>query len=284
MKKILITGSSGFVGKHLSRKLDQLNIKPFELDIAKGYDLTSLEFKNEEKFDLIIHLASRSYVPHSFQEPKNFYYTNFFSTLNILELARAKNSDVIFFSSYLYGTPLYLPIDEEHPLFPHNPYAQSKLICEKLCEGYYRDFGVKTIILRPFNLYGSGQNMNFLIPAMISQMHSGFMTLDDPRPRRDYLFIDDLISLLIKMIDKEFNGLQVYNIGSGVSYSVYEVATKLSSLFRKDIKISFRDVYRKNEVLETVANIDKVKRDFNWYPRVEINEGLMKVLNTEPEA
>src|ERR1035437_437628 len=184
MKNIAVTGSSGFIGRHLVNTLISNNFNVIELDIDKGFNLLKEEnIQRIPKFDVIVHLAAKSFVPLALKNPWEFYYHNFNITLNVLELARKNNAKVILFSSYLYGEPEYLPIDEIHPLNPHNPYGHSKLICEKLCKGYNKDFKVPIIIFRPFNIYGPGQNNNFLIPSIIEQLKGGEISLKDPRPK-----------------------------------------------------------------------------------------------------
>ena len=91
---------------------------------------------------------------------------------------------MIYLSSYVYGSPDYLPIDEAHPVKAFNPYAQSKVICEQICKGYSRDFKVPVIVFRPFNIYGPGQNEDFLIPKMIRHAKHGRIEIRDARQER----------------------------------------------------------------------------------------------------
>ena len=165
MKSVLITGGSGFIGKNLFESLKRLN---FEVLSIKGKDYTDLTDEKEihklPKFDIIIHLAAFNYVPSSFENPINCYKNNINSTLNILEKTKNDKSSLIFFSSYIYGRPKYLPIDEEHPREALNPYTQSKIICEDLCISYNRDYKIPITIFRPFNIYGPFQKPIFLIP------------------------------------------------------------------------------------------------------------------------
>ena len=192
-KVIAVTGSSGFIGSHLISGLQSAGYNLLEIDIENGFDILDWKKLNKiGKFDIMIHLAAKSFVPDSFKNPKRFFEFNYLSTLNALEISKNHNAKFIYFSSYLYGNPKYLPIDENHPFSPHNPYAQSKLICEKLCEGYYRDFNVPITIFRPFNIYGSGQSGNFVIPSIIDQLNNGMLTLKDPRPKRDYVHVKDI--------------------------------------------------------------------------------------------
>ena len=141
MKKIIaVTGSKGFIGTHLVKVLIKNNFKIIELNKQDGYDVSDISTLSKvNQFDTIVHLSDCTFIPDSFKNPSNFFNNNFLCMLNVLELARQFSANVIFFSSYLYGHPKYFPINEKHPIQPHNPYAQSKLISEKLCEGYPDD-------------------------------------------------------------------------------------------------------------------------------------------------
>ena len=136
------------------------------------------------------------------------------------------------YARLVYGQPHYIPIDEEHPLQPTNPYARSKILGEELCRAYNTDFGVKCIILRPFNIYGVGQGKDFLIPSIIAQLRYGKIELKDPAPKRDFIYILYVIYAYIKA--GEFSGdFDVFNIGYGKSYSVKEITKKIEKVYEK---------------------------------------------------
>ena len=261
--KILVTGYSGFIGSYLTDRLASSNHELILCDLTNGIDIADWEaVKDFRKMDLIIHLANLSFVPASFADPRKFYYVNYLSTLNMLELCRLNNARLIFFSSYTYGTPEYLPIDERHPVKAYNPYAQTKLICESLCEGYHRDFQIPITIFRPFNIYGTGQNPDFLIPTLVNQARTGKITIKDDRPKRDYIHVLDIVRAVLTTINKEITkpGLDVYNLGSGKSYSVKEVIDIIRRIFDKPIEYRCTGETRPNEVMNTVADISKIKR------------------------
>jgi len=205
------------------------------------------------------------------------------STLNMLELCRRENSKIIYVSSYVYGKPHYLPIDEKHPVSSLNPYSRSKVISEQLCIGYNRDFGVPTIIFRPFNIYGPEQNDNFLIPSIQKQIkENGIIKLNDSRPKRDFIHIVDVVAAYCKAIEyildlKNNLDFEIFNLGSGISYSVKEVAELLVSKTGKNIPINFSEDQRKGEVLDTVANITKLSNRLNWEPQIEFKQGIKQL-------
>jgi nucleoside-diphosphate-sugar epimerase len=273
--KIAVTGSSGFVGSHLVKRLKALNHIVFDIDIKKGIDITdSRQLESVEHFDTLFHLAAKSYVPDSYKDPRSFFHLNIIGTLNALELCRLYKAPMIFISSYPYGSPQYLPIDENHPVAAFNPYAQSKLISEQLCQAYNRDFQTPVIIVRPFNLYGPGQNENFLIPSIINQAKSGKIVLKDPDPKRDFLYIDDFIDLLVKLLNVRNTDCQIFNAGSSKSFSVREIAEIVCRLINKNISIEFTNHKRPNEIPDTVADVSKAKKLLGWQPKISAEEGL----------
>lgn len=285
--KILITGARGFIGDFLVNLLD---LKRFKLN--KFLNSSTLNLCNWDlvsktpKSDLIIHLAAKNFVPDSFLNPLDFYNNNISSTLNILEKARKDNSRVIFFSTYVYGIPEYLPVDEKHQSNPLNPYTQSKLICEQLCMAYNRDFGIPITIFRPFNVYGPGQNPSFFIPSIIKQINNDFIYLDDSRPKRDYIYVDDVISAIYKCIINEnlSDSFNVYNLGTGISTSVKDVAELILEVSQSKSKLIFSNKVRKGEVLETKADIKKIKKDLKWNYKISLREGIEKIINKNKVA
>lgn len=278
-KKIVVTGSSGMIGSNLTRKLKEEDAKVIPFSRSEGVDLIKKEnIPAVENVDIIYHLAAIMDVPYSFENPRDVISTNFMTTLNMLEVARENNSLFIYTSSYLYGTPEYLPIDEKHPIAPHNPYSQSKYLCEQLISGYVRDFDLRAIIVRPFNIYGPKSNEYFLIPTIISQLDSKEIKLKNAVPKRDYLYVDDIIDLLIKIGKKMYTNFEVVNAGYGKSYSVRELAEMIIAIANSDANLVFENVTRKGEVLDVVADISKAKNKYHWEPNVDFRTGIEKIL------
>ena len=280
--KILITGHSGFIGSYLQKKLEKTEHELILVDIANGTNICDWQqVKQYEGMDVIVHLANLSFVPASYEQPKKFYETNYLSTLNMLELCRLNNAKMVFFSSYIYGHPQYQPIDENHPTQAFNPYAQTKVICESLCEGYNRDFKVPITIFRPFNIYGTGQNPDFLIPSIIQQAKTGKIVIKDDRPKRDYIHVEDIVDAIITAIETENadKSIQKYNLGSGVSYSVKEIVDMVRGLFDTEIEYICTHEIRPNDVMDTIADISKIQNELHWKPSISILEGLTKMVS-----
>jgi len=280
--KILITGHSGFIGSYLQKKLEKTEHELILVDIANGMNICDWQqVKQYERMDVIVHLANLSFVPASYEQTKKFYETNYLSTLNMLELCRLNNAKMVFFSSYIYGHPQYQPIDENHPTQAFNPYAQTKVICESLCEGYNRDFKVPITIFRPFNIYGTGQNPNFLIPSIIQQAKTGKIVIKDDRPKRDYIHVEDIVDAIITAIETENadKSIQKYNLGSGLSYSVKEIVDMVRGLFDTEIEYICTHEIRPNDVMDTIADISKIQNELHWKPSISILEGLKKMVS-----
>ncbi len=277
--KILITGYTGFIGKYLTNRLKVLNYDLELFDLSNGINICNWnEVKDYKGIDIIIHLANLSFIPASYENPKMFYEVNYLGTLNMLELCRLNNARMIYFSSYMYGHPLYQPIDEKHPIEAYNPYSQTKVICESLCEGYSRDFKVPVTIFRPFNIYGKGQNPNFLIPTIINQAKQGKIVIKDERPKRDYIHVTDIVEAVVLSIQtSNKTELQIFNLGSGKSHSVKELIDTVRNFTKIEIEYLCTNEQRQNEVLDTVADVSKIKSVLNWTPIVSLKEGLIEM-------
>ncbi len=271
--KIAVTGSGGFIGSYLLPALKKEGHEIIELTLEKDFDV--MDWNSMQKipeFEKMIHLAAMSYVPDSFINPYDFYKVNILSTLNVLEVCRQRNAGMIFMSSYVYGAPDYLPIDEKHPIKAFNPYSQSKLSAEQICMGYSRDFNMDVVVLRPFNLYGFGQKDNFLIPTIIKQASSGNIVLKDPEPKRDMLYIEDFIDAVIKSCSVKGNAL--YNVGYGESFTINEMANAVCEAFHKDVKLEFTGEKRTGEVMNTIADISAIHKATGWKPKTSLKEGI----------
>lgn len=279
MNSILVTGSNGFIGKELCKKLISLGffvIKHSSKD-GKVEDSNLIEQYIDVKISQIFHLASKTFVPDSWENPTEFYKTSVIGTNNILELCRKKDIPLTYISSYLYGEPKYFPINEDHPLDPNNPYSHSKYLSEELCRFYSNNYNTKITIVRPFNIYGQGQKDSFLISSIIKQViSSDKIYLKDLSPKRDYIYIDDFIEGLIKTMNLEKN-FSVYNLGSGKSLSVKEIVLIIQKVFNTNKKVISQSISRKNEISNVVADISKAKRELNWKPMYCFEEGIKKI-------
>jgi nucleoside-diphosphate-sugar epimerase len=280
--KIAITGNRGFIGFHLQPILEKEGHEIIEIDLSLNRDITRWDSISDlPDFDILIHLAARIFVPDSYNFPYEFNNTNVTGTLNVLELCRQRNAKIVFISSYLYGNPKYLPIDENHPVSSFNPYAHTKLIGESLCTGYNDYFKVPAVILRPFNTYGPGQNSSFLIPSIVNQAKSGRIVLDDPDPKRDMVYISDLIYAIRQTINYNSSTFEIFNIGSGMSIAVHEIASTIVEMIDRKITVTYTGQKRAGEINDTVSDISKAQKLLKWEPKIAFRNGIKILLKHE---
>jgi nucleoside-diphosphate-sugar epimerase len=275
-KTILITGSSGFIGKHLIKKIPKYNI-PIEKS-GKKIDLRDKEkVLKIKRVNTVIHLAGKT--PYSKRLSNNeIFEHNILGTLNILEYCVSKKVEkLIFVSSYIYGNSKNNPINEKHVVQPHNTYAKSKYLAEELCKAYAKKFGIKVIILRPFNLFGNLQKKGFLISNIVEAIkNNSSILITNKNNKRDYLLIDDFIDVILKMIDFDCE-LEIFNIGSGKSYSFEKIIQLFERKSGKKIKQENR-VSKDNNISKIQADISKITKKTGWYPKYNFEDGVEKIL------
>lgn len=280
---ILITGSRGFIGSALKIKLMDLHFDIIEVNSQNNGINNPKIFEGLLSQDIthVFHLAGKTFIPESWKMPATYYTTNVFGTQNVLEFCRKNKASLTFVSAYIYGNPETLPIREDNAIRPNNPYAQSKYLAEQLCEFYAREFDLKINVIRPFNAYGIGQDKRFLIPSIINQaLHEDSIKLHDLSPKRDYVYLSDLVNALICSM-LFIDNVSVYNIGSGNSISVKNIVDAVQNLLGTDKPTISEGILRKNEVYETVADITRANIELNWYPKYSFSEGLKQILEHE---
>jgi nucleoside-diphosphate-sugar epimerase len=278
MYKILLTGSTGFIGKFLIKQLLKDGNQIIEFKDYKGDISDARVWDNIPKVDIVIHAAALTSVPDSWESSYDFFKTNFLGTICALEYCKKYNSRLIFLSSYLYGNQEILPINEDAELKCSNPYALSKKIAEDTCKFYSESFNISVSVIRPFNIFGPGQNDKFLIPQLINQIIEGKeINVNDLNPKRDYIYIYDLVDLISKVIKKEYSYI-VVNAGSGISYSVNEIISKIQKSLGTNLHVNSSNQYRKSEINETVADITRAYKYFKWIPQWTFDLGINDII------
>jgi len=278
MARILVTGASGFIGKHLVPKLRDNHHDVIEANSRSGDIADEGTWQSFPQVDVVIHLAGRTFVPDSWLDSAGFLKTNFLGTIAALEYCKNNDARLVYLSSYLYGNPEKLPISESAPLYANNPYALSKKLTEEACQFYSDSFGVKITVLRPFNVYGPGQSELFLIPSIIDQTSLGdVIRVKDLEPKRDYVYIDDLVSAIIKAIGLN-QGFSVFNIGTGLSYSVAELIGLIQEIKGSKLTCISSEERRPDEILDCRADIAQATRCLGWKPETDLKSGLRAVI------
>jgi UDP-glucose 4-epimerase len=278
-RTVLVTGGDGFVGSSLVSRLEKegavvttLSKKNGRVDRHYNVDVSKpIPLNYFRDCEVVFHLAGIADPKICERDPYRAFSVNTVGTLNILEACRKSNIEKVVFSSsaHIYGRPLYVPIDEKHPAMPISVYGYSKAAAEHICMSY------GTTILRFFNIYGPNQKGNFLIPTIMSQLEKGEITLRNFSSKRDFVYIDDVVDALILAADLG-NGL--FNIGSGVSHSVKEIALTVCSVAKKQPKL--REIGKNSGIQNLVADIKKAKKMLKWRPKTSLESGLKEVLSS----
>lgn len=306
--KVLVTGSEGFIGSHLTELLVE---KGFEVKAFVRYNfkndwgwLEESKYKNDieiytgdvrdfdsvydamKDVDVVFHLAALIGIPYSYISPLAYIKTNTEGTYNVLESGRKLNLKriIITSTSEIYGTAQYVPIDEKHPYNPQSPYAASKAAADHLALSYYRSFGTPVTIIRPFNTYGPRQSARAVIPTIISQILAGKkqIKLGNLSPTRDLNYVKDIANGFITVGLHENTVGDVYNLGTGQEISIGDLAEKIIELTEKEVEI-IEDTQRirpeKSEVERLLSNAEKAKKTTGWEPKYMLEEGLKETID-----
>ncbi len=305
--KILITGSSGFIGSHLTEYLIQknyhvvaydrynidndfgwLNNSKYKKDIEflfgdiRDYDSV---FNAIKKVNSVIHLAALIGIPYSYVSPLAYIKTNIEGTYNILEAAKNNNiiQTIITSTSEVYGTPQYVPIDEKHPVVGQSPYSASKIAADQIAVSFFKSFDLPVKIIRPFNVYGPRQSYRAVIPTIIHQClsESNYIELGNINPTRDFTYVNDTCNAIEKVFKSDNFIGEISNIGSGKDISINLLSEKINKIVGTDKKIIF-DKNRKrpktSEVDRLVCDFNKVSGFCNWTPNTTLDVGLNKTI------
>jgi len=298
----LVTGAAGFIASHLSRRLLKEGFKVLGIDSFTDFyprwvkekniepllkdkkfqllkdDLNNLNLKKILlKTDYVFHYAAQAGVRSSWAENFSVYSrNNIEATQKLLEASKETHIKKFMFasSSSVYGFCPELPISETSPLYPFSPYGVTKLAAEHLCLLYYKNYGVPSISLRFFTVYGPGQRPDMAFHKFFKTMMEGKKSplYGDGKQTRDFTYIDDIIEASAACLEKGKLG-EVYNIGGGSQKKLEEIFPILESLCQKKIKIK-REERQKGDVLHTLANIEKAQRELGYLPQTSLDDGL----------
>jgi nucleoside-diphosphate-sugar epimerase len=270
---VLVTGASGFLGQRLVDRLRELGRTVLAPGRADGFDIVSddLDLAGAEH---VFHLAARTSVPAAWNDPVGFHLANAHGTMRLLEACRRAGCGMTYVSGFVYGRPEHLPIAESDPPRPNNPYAFSKLMGEEACRFYASAFGVRVNIVRPFNIYGPGQDERFLLPLIIDQVVDpgvAEVVVKDLAPKRDFIHVDDVIAAILLIAGQPAG--TTFNVGSGVSYSVEEIILSAFRAAGLSKPIRSTEEQRPNEIMDVLADTTLL-RAIGWRPAVSFDQGM----------
>lgn len=313
--KILVTGGAGFIGSHMVKRLisdgysvvvyDNLMYghkealpKNCEFILADLSDEDKLEEVIEEGFfDAVMHFAAFISMGESMENPKIYFRNNVFNTLNLLDIMNKFQVKKFIFSSSagVYGNPEKLPIPEDHPCNPTNPYGEGKLMVEKILKWYDISYGLRYVSLRYFNAAGASLDSKngeahdpetHIIPNAIKvalgknqyfELYGNDYPTKDGTCIRDYIHVLDLVDAHVKALDYLVNNGKstAFNVGTGHGFSNREVLEMIKKVSGVDFKIE-ENTRRPGDANELVADPRKIKKELNWEPQYSDLETIVK--------
>ena len=275
MKNILITGADGLIGTYLTKRLDkEKNFKINKIDRSFGDIAQEKTWKNFPVCDVVIHLAAKILISESREDPNKFLDTNVNSTVLALDYCKKNKSKLIFLSSYLYDSDKASHIGNDKIKEPKNAYILSKKISEEKCKFYFENYGVRTLILKPSNVYGAGQNKNFLIPSILKQIESSnVINVNNLKTKRDFIYVKDLSEAIFKTISLE-RKFETITIGNGKSYSVKKVIEIVQKIKGTNLEVKSKEKIHKDEVQDIFVDNSKAKKLINWVSKWSLEKGI----------
>lgn len=304
-KQVVVTGADGFIGSHLT-----------ELLLANGYKVRALANYNSsgswgwlehvpanpdleilmgdvrdpgfckslcKGAEIVFHLAALIAIPYSYVVPDSYIDTNVKGTLNMLQAVRDCGVERILITSTseVYGTALYVPIDEKHPRQPQSPYSASKIGADAIAMSFYNSFDTPVVIVRPFNTYGPRQSARAIIPTIITQIASGerVIKVGDLTPTRDFNYVGDTVRGYLALAEAPAKSVvgKEFNICTGREVSMATALQTIADIMKADITWE-TDPQRlrpsKSEVFRLLGDNTRIKTLTGWSPKWNLEEGL----------
>jgi NAD dependent epimerase/dehydratase len=315
-RRVLITGAGGFIGSHLAEAMVHLGADVTavvrytgrsgwgNLDLLMSETRAALHvvagnvedahfvMRIAEGQHVVFHLAALIAIPYSYLAPTSYVRTNVEGTLNVLEAVRFHRIGRLVHTSTseVYGTALYTPIDEKHPLQGQSPYSASKIGADKLVESYYKSFGLPVVTLRPFNTYGPRQSARAVIPTIISQaLSQAQIRLGSLTPVRDFNYVQDTVSAFVAVAGCDEAIGSTLNAGSGTAITVGDTAARILRLLGMEKSLSCDEERlrpEKSEVFTLICDHRQITSMTGWQPRYSLDDGLQATIDfvrTHPE-
>ena len=307
-KRVLVTGAGGFIGSHLVERLvnegaavrafvhynsrsDIGWLKYVPEDLLGSTEIILGDMKDAEAIreavtgcHTVFHLGALISIPYSYKHPVEVVETNFLSTLNILMACRAQGIVrlIQISSSEVYGTALYAPIDEAHPLQAQSPYAASKIGADKLAESFFCAYNLPVVTVRPFNTYGPRQSARAVIPTIVTQaLTQNAVHLGNLKAIRDFTYISDTVRGIIGAAEVKGIEGKTFNLGTGQAVSIGEITKKIIELVNRPVKIVVdKDRLRpeRSEVMRLISNNALARDILKWEPMVSLEQGINQTI------
>ena len=310
MKKILVTGADGFIGSHLVELLvkEGYSVKAFaqynsfnnwgwlddiERDVLNSVEVMCGDIRDPffvkhsmEGCDAVINLAALIAIPFSYVAPQSYVETNVTGAINVVEAAKTLNiSKVIQTStSEVYGSAMFVPITEDHPLQGQSPYSASKIAADQMALSYFSSFKTPVSIVRPFNTYGPRQSARAVIPNIISQIASNeeYISIGDLSPTRDFSYVEDTCNGFYEVSKSEKTIGRTLNLGSNFEISIEDTVNKIKELMKSDkpVKIDKKRIRPKDsEVNRLFCDNSLIKNLIGFKLEHSFKDGLVKTID-----
>lgn len=305
MHSVLITGGAGFIGRWLAKRcieaghtvciVDNLSVGALEnlMDLEGRFEFVQTDLSDTERIaqrlqrhhvQTVYHLAALHYIPYCEANPRETFEVNVLGTLSVLEAMRVAGVQrVVFASTGALYPPLDAPLTEETPLVAQDIYGLTKLHGETTLAYYQTRYGIQPTIVRLFNTYGPYETNPHLLPHIINTLKQGAreLTLGNLHPKRDYIYVEDVAEGFYRLGSRT-DALGVFNLGTGVEYSVQEAVDILGELVGEPLRV-IQDPARMRPVDKPHqrADVSQLEATLGWKPTVSLREGLTRWLRHE---
>lgn len=308
-KKILVTGADGFIGSHLVEHLvaQGFDVRAFVLynsfntwgwldhaspEVRQSIEVVAGDIRDPygvkaamRGCDVVLHLAALIAIPYSYHSPDTYVDTNVKGTLNIVQAARELGVERVVHTSTseVYGTALFVPITEEHPLQGQSPYSASKIGADQMALSFFSSFETPVTVIRPFNTYGPRQSARAVIPTVITQIASGMreIKLGATHPTRDFNFVKDTVRGFLSVAESDTAVGQVVNVASNFEISIADTAALIAEAMGADVEFVC-DVERlrpaASEVERLFGSNAKMLELTGWRPEYGGGDGFRRGL------
>jgi UDP-glucose 4-epimerase len=304
IRKVLVTGGAGFIGSHIVERL-----------LSQGYDVGVVDnlatgskenlsgvdgrfrwhsvdirdwdsvMSTMDGYDAVVHEGALVSVTRSVEDPLTTNATNVDGTVNVLKAAVDCGVKRLVYasSSSVYGETETLPKQESMPTRPVSPYAVSKLAAEGYCRAFAKVYGIRTVSLRYFNVYGPRQKAgpySGVIPAFIKQIGSGAspVVFGDGEQTRDFTFVDDVVEANLLSLTRDVAPGSVFNIGSGRTHTINQLAGMVARLMGREELKPTHSPERPGDVRASFADISAAEHSLGYRPKYDLETGLARII------